>query len=106
MIENSITECILEFLGKCSKVRIIKDNECMHSLPIISFIHNEIPAEDIVLYCESKSMFIRSGNFLSSSIFQDEFQFSSVVRASFCHYNTVEEARRFVEALKSMKGWE
>jgi selenocysteine lyase/cysteine desulfurase len=106
MIENSITECILEFLGNCSKVRIIKGNECMHSLPIISFIHNVIPAADIVLYCESKNIFIRSGNFLSSSIFQNEFQFSSVVRASFCHYNTLEEARRFVEALKSMKGWE
>lgn len=97
---------MLQFLEYSSKVRIIKDKACVHSLPIISFVHNEIQAADILLYCESKNICVRSGNFLSSTILQDEFQFSSIVRASFCHYKTGEEASRFVEALKSMDGWE
>ena len=106
MLENSITQYILQFLENCSKVRLVKDKAYTHSLPIISFVHDDIAAEDIVHYCESKNICIRSGNFLSSPILQDEFQYGSIVRASFCHYNTVDEAKRFVEALKSMERWE
>lgn len=105
ILEESFLRYITDFLSSCSKVRIIQDENCLYSLPILSFVHEDIDAEDIVRFCKSNGVFVRSGSFLSTSFFQLEFNFTTVVRASFCHYNTIEESKRFVEVLKLMKSW-
>jgi selenocysteine lyase/cysteine desulfurase len=92
-------------------VRLIADDK--HNLPIISFVHMNIPSKDIVDHCSRYGVTIRCGTFLMNKIFQDELEIGDrctdeeqgIVRASFCHYNTIDDATMFLATLDKIDGW-
>jgi len=76
-------------------------------IPIVSFVHEKIDSKRIVdMVFQEGGIVIRQGTFLANDVLLNCLGLlDSIVRISFCHYNTVEETRRLIEVLECIDGW-
>jgi selenocysteine lyase/cysteine desulfurase len=110
-VEIKCLEYVKQSLSRNKMIQMIEDES--HNLPIISFVHKNIPSKEIVEHCSRHHIIIRCGSFLMTEIFQSELYLEEhcsnedqgIVRASFCHYNTYEEAKAFIATLHNINGW-
>lgn len=106
-VEKECLEYVMECLLQNPLLRVIGDKT--RDLPIISFVHKSIPSEEIVDHCYRHNICIRFGAFLTTDLLQKEFDFATgcggIVRASFCHYNTMDDARHLMATLRELKYW-
>jgi len=110
-IEKKCLEYVKKSLSRNNQIQLIEDEG--HSLPIISFVHKKIPSNEIVDHCSRNLIIIRCGTFLTTELFQRELNVEEhcikedqgIIRASFCHYNTLEEAEMFIATLYKINGW-
>jgi len=106
-VEKECLDYVMECLLQNPLLRVIGDKT--RDLPIISFVHKSIPSEEIVDHCYRLNVCIRCGSFLTTELLQKEFDFGTgcegIVRASFCHYNTMDDARQLMATLRELKYW-
>lgn len=106
-VEKECLEYVMECLLQNPLLRVIGDKT--RDLPIISFVHKSIPSEEIVDHCYRHNVCIRFGSFLTTELLQKEFDFDTscggIVRASFCHYNSMDDARQLMATLRELKYW-
>jgi len=87
-------------------------------IPLVSFVHERIDSSQIARVCLEGGIICRAGTFLATERLLEEQHIicmedkslgskniSGVVRLSFAHYNTLEDAQRVISALKSIEGW-
>ncbi|NQD37673.1 cysteine desulfurase-like protein [Permianibacter sp. IMCC34836] len=101
--ENQLTEQLLAFLRRCERVRIIGPREVgADRVGTVSFVVQGATPESICLAVDPHNVGIRHGHFHTVQLLQDWGVFDSggVVRASFGHYNSVEEVERLIAALR------
>lgn len=104
--EKQFLEYMKNELQSNPHVRLICDEA--HNIPIISFTHAKITSVEIVRLCALHDIIVRCGSFLSNTQFQNERSIpcnGGIVRASFCHYNTLEDAKLLIVTLKTIDGW-
>lgn len=112
IVEMKCLDAVKSYLTRNRLVRVLADES--HDLPIISFVHKNIPSKVIVDHCDHHRISIRCGSFLMTKLYQTELNVEQecgdeeggVVRASFCHYNTLEEAEMFIAVLNNIQGWD
>lgn len=109
--EIECLEYVKHSLSRNKMIYLIEDGS--QNLPIMSFVHKNVPSKEIVDHCSRNHIMIRCGSFLTTDIFRKELNLDEhcckedqgIVRASFCHYNTLEEAEVFIATLHKIKGW-
>eukprot|EP00588_Corethron_pennatum_P000805 CAMPEP_0194300036 /NCGR_PEP_ID=MMETSP0169-20130528/61036_1 /TAXON_ID=218684 /ORGANISM="Corethron pennatum, Strain L29A3" /LENGTH=636 /DNA_ID=CAMNT_0039050171 /DNA_START=1733 /DNA_END=3643 /DNA_ORIENTATION=+ len=120
-VEGALVAPLLEYFRGHPRVQVLEEGPWApveHRLPIVSAVHRDISADDVVAHCAGSGIICRSGTFLSSQIFKSEYVRSAclgadkeilkekgAVRFSFAHYNTPEEVRSLILCLKKLKGW-
>lgn len=101
-LEVPLQQRYIEYLGSKDGVRIVGP---AHGEPsrvcTISFLHETMSSPEIVSKVHERPIGIRSGNAYAYRLCQalGIDPISGVVRASFAHYNTLEEVDRLIEAL-------
>jgi selenocysteine lyase/cysteine desulfurase len=109
--ESPLIQALLDGLLTCKKVRVISmgtGNYVASNLPIVSFLHQDIPSSQIVSVCSKGGVICRNGTFLSTNAFRDKHNIDDVegvVRFSLAHYNTLSEVRYVLRLLRSIPGW-
>jgi len=99
---DSITKYILEHLQELDFITVYGPKKKRNA--VISFTINGIHAHDVATFFDSKGLAIRSGHHCAKLVMK-RLNVNSTARASFYLYNTVEEADRFVEAVKQARGY-
>ena len=100
--ERPLTARLLEFLRSKPGVRILgRSSATAERVPTISFVHGERTSKEIADQALRHRIGIRWGNFYSVRLLERMgFDPSAgVARASFAHYNSIEEVERLIEAL-------
>jgi len=80
----------------------------LQRIPIVCFIHRNIPSSQIVKHCRNHEVVCRACKFLSTDNLWDELNIKDdlgVVRFSLAHYNTLEEIDQSVRVLEMLDGW-
>ncbi|MBC8066048.1 MAG: aminotransferase class V-fold PLP-dependent enzyme, partial [Chlorobia bacterium] len=93
----------LEFLGSKPGVRVIgRAVPGPTRLPTMSFVHNSLAPQAISDVAVAAGIGMRCGNFYSVRLLERMGidPAAGVARASFAHYNTVEEVDRLIAALE------
>lgn len=108
--EAPLVKVLLEGLNCSSKVRVIKGQTGvdLRRLPVVCFVHQEIPSSKIVALCSDSGVACRNGTFLSTDRLQKEHTIDTkegVVRFSLAHYNTINEVNFALRVLRSIPGW-
>lgn len=93
-----IHQYILKALLKMPHITVYNPNA---EVGIISFNVKGIFAQDVAAYLGSLNISVRSGDHCAKIISLEDVKKASV-RASFYFYNTIEEADRFIDALKDI----
>lgn len=101
--ERPLTTRLLEYLSQKRGVRVVgKPNASPDRVGTISFVLESVPSSDISKVCTDAGIGLRSGHMYSYRLCEalgiDPAQ--GVVRASFVHYNTIEEVDRLIEVLE------
>jgi selenocysteine lyase/cysteine desulfurase len=112
-VERPLIKLLGDTLRKNPKVRVLNDakgnrGSATKRIPVYSFVHRDIAPCRIVDACHEKGIVCRSGTFLSSTLFQQEYSVcrkEGVVRISLAHYSTVAEVQQLVNALEAIPGW-
>lgn len=108
--EASLIRGLLKGLQSSSKVRIIGSGEedASTRIPVVSFVHREIPSSQIAKACSIGGVICRNGTFLSSERLQKKHNVDAtegVVRFSLVHYNTISEVKYALSVLESIPNW-
>ena len=113
-LEAAVCATVTDWLRRLPQVVVIKDPEISNGatsagrIPIVSFFHRNITPDEIARACLESNIICRSDTFLAGSKFLQEIKnlgTSKLVRLSFAHYNTVEEAKRVCDVLAATPGW-
>ena len=121
-LENQLIHRQLGYLQERPRVRIIQDTEHMRvtpcdtqhhetslqRIPIVCFVHANIPSHTIVEHCRKYGVICRAGKFLSTTRLWKDLGLEadvSVVRFSLAHYNTREEIDESIRVLEMLDGW-
>jgi selenocysteine lyase/cysteine desulfurase len=110
-VEAPLIQALLDGLLTCKKVRVVSTGtgkNAASNLPIVSFLHRDIPSSQIVSACRECGVICRNGTFLSTKAFRDKHNIDDiegVVRFSLAHYNTMSEVHRALRVLQSIPGW-
>ena len=110
-LERDASEYVLSFLRKsddCTVVQLAGDTA--DRIPIVSFFHSRIDSDRIADVCFDEGIACRSDTFLAGPHLMKEIielgcADGRVVRFSFVHYNTIEEAKRICKVLESIERW-
>jgi selenocysteine lyase/cysteine desulfurase len=110
LVETPLVGLLLTRLERSTKVRVIETNgvELVSRLPIVSFIHAEIPSSTIVEICNKAGVACRCGTFLCTGLLQNDYGFdytNDIVRFSLAHYNCSYEVQYAIRVLESLPGW-
>lgn len=109
VVERPLVDLLLKGLRRSTKVRIIENvNRLALRLPVVSFVHADIPSTSIAETCTNSGVACRSGSFLCTEPLRKEYEFDAtdgVVRFSLAHYNTLSEVHYAVGLLESLPGW-
>jgi selenocysteine lyase/cysteine desulfurase len=104
--EERLAERVLAFLRSRSDIRIIgpTDSGRATRVPTISFVVNGRGSESVVRAIDPMRIGIRFGDFYSRRLIDDLGLAAGqgVVRASFAHYNSREDADRLIAALTAV----
>jgi len=107
--EAPLIRGLLEGLQSSSKVRIIGSGENSSTrIPVVSFVHQNIPSSQIVQACSNGGVICRNGTFLSSERLQTKHSINAAegfVRFSLAHYNTISEVKYAISVLESIPNW-
>jgi selenocysteine lyase/cysteine desulfurase len=110
LIETPLADLLLTRLERSTKVRVIENRgvELVSRLPIVSFLHVEIPSSTIVEICKKAGVACRCGTFLCTGLLQNDYEFdctNDIVRFSLSHYNCCYEVQYALRVLESLPGW-
>jgi selenocysteine lyase/cysteine desulfurase len=110
LVETPLVDLLLTCLERSTKVRVIETNgvELVSRLPIVSFIHVEIPSSTVVEICSKAGVACRCGTFLCTGLLQKDYGFdytNNIVRFSLAHYNCSYEVEYAIRVLESLPGW-
>jgi selenocysteine lyase/cysteine desulfurase len=101
--EEALAAPLIDLLASRPNVRIIglPTAERSRRMPTISFVVDGMTSDEVTLAVDRHKIGIRYGDFYAARLVDDLGLRgkNGVVRASFVHYNTVEEVNRLVEAL-------
>jgi cysteine desulfurase family protein (TIGR01976 family) len=101
--EEELAAPLIDFLKSKPNVRIIglPTADRSRRMPTISFVVDGMKSDEITLAADRDQIGIRYGDFYAARLIDDLGlrEQNGVVRASFVHYNTVEEVNRLVEVL-------
>lgn len=105
--EAGLAERVLTYLRQRPDVRIIGPATADQAVrvPTISFVVEGCASDAVVSAVDTHRVGIRFGDFYSRRLVTDLGLTASngVIRASFAHYNTLDEAERLIAALESVK---
>mmetsp|Transcript_21090 Transcript_21090/g.43970 ORF Transcript_21090/g.43970 Transcript_21090/m.43970 type:complete len:481 (-) Transcript_21090:149-1591(-) len=124
-VETRLLHRLLDYLYKSPLVRVMQDaeqmkvrhksdavpssvaNKNLQRIPIVCFVHANIPSREIVQHCRNYGVVCRACKFLSTERLWEELDIKDggVVRFSFAHYNTLEEIESSIRVLEMMNGW-
>lgn len=104
--EENLASLLLEFLNEIPEVKIIgiPKAESAQRVPTISFIHSKLKSNEIVEQVDEHRIGIRFGDFYAKKLIKalDLEEKNGVVRVSLVHYNTEEEVKKLIEALRKI----
>lgn len=108
--EEPLAMLLLDQLSRSKKVRVIENKGIglAFKLPVVSFVHTDLPSKIIVEKCNQAGVICRRGTFLCTDLLQKEYRFEEtdgVVRFSLAHYNTISEVHYALRLLESLPGW-
>ena len=109
-LESAVCDYVLNWLRKSPGIAVIGlAGERSARIPIISFFHRCIESDRIARMCLDKGIVCRSDTFLAGPLLQKEIgrlgcTDGRVVRLSFVHYNTLDEAKFICKTLESIEG--
>ena len=109
--ERDPSEYALSFLKKSNCVTIVQlAGDTANRIPIVSFFHIRVDSDRIAKVCYDEGIACRSDTFLAGHHLRKEIirrgcADGRLVRLSFAHYNTIEEAKRICKVLGSIEGW-
>ena len=110
-LESVACDYVLKWLRKSSRIAVIGlAGEGSARIQIISFFHRCIESDRIASMCLDKGIVCRSDTFLAGPLLQKEIEGlgctnGRVVRLSFVHYKTLDEAKFTCKTLESIDGW-
>jgi selenocysteine lyase/cysteine desulfurase len=111
-IEAKLARLLVDELSQMHHVRLLQPilgtETKLVRLPIVSFVHDDIPSSKVVKWCAKNGIVCRYGLFLNTDHFATEFdvnQTNGMVRISLAHYNTEEEIRYSCQVLRRFPGW-
>jgi len=123
LAEKPLVDYLRKGLQAYNEIRIVESTTLpsMGKIPVVGFIHEEIPSQTIVEFCSKRGIICRSGTFLCTSLLLEEFlprkqtseimepslsaEHNEIVRISLAHYNTKEEIEILMNTLESIPGW-
>jgi cysteine desulfurase family protein (TIGR01976 family) len=101
--EEELAAPLVEFLNSKPDVRIVGLPTADRSkrMPTIAFVHEHKRSDEITRSVDEYKVGIRHGDFYAARLIDSLGlrEKNGVVRASFVHYNTPDEAQRLIEAL-------
>ncbi|MBN1274100.1 MAG: cysteine desulfurase-like protein [Candidatus Aminicenantes bacterium] len=105
--EKGLTARLLEGLAESDRIRIIgfsKDQQPERRVPVVSFTVEGIQPRDAAEKLAERGIAVGCGHFYAYRLvdFLGLMEKGGVLRASLVHYNTLEEADRFLQALFSI----
>jgi selenocysteine lyase/cysteine desulfurase len=101
-LEEPLAARFLAFLRSKPAVRILGPAESgPNRVPTISFVHERVSTKEIASAAEKAACGMRWGNFYSVRLLERMSidPATGVARASFAHYNTLDEVNRLIGAL-------
>lgn len=96
--EKQITKYILAELGKIEGVKVFGPNE---RIPVFSFIVKGMHAHDVSAALDTFGIATRAGHHCCMPL-HEILGVAATTRVSFAHYNTLEDAKFFIKALKEI----
>lgn len=97
--ESQLRELVEEGLIQINGIRLIGLAE--QKAPVVSFISNEHHNQDIGLILDQQGIAVRTGHHCAMPL-MESLNLNGTVRASFALYNTIDEARAFVDAMEKL----
>jgi selenocysteine lyase/cysteine desulfurase len=101
-LERPLTARFLDFLNSKAEVKVVGSSKADSArVPTISFLHAELSPKEIADRAMDAGIGMRAGNFYSVRLLERMGidPKSGVARASFAHYNSMEEVDRLIAAL-------
>ncbi|MFA5712609.1 MAG: SufS family cysteine desulfurase [Bacteroidales bacterium] len=95
--EDKLIEYVLNELQKIPNLKLFGSSK--ERIPLFSFVVEGVHPSDIAMIVDKMGVALRSGQMCSEPL-MDHFGVEAMLRASFAHYNTIEEASIFIESLK------
>lgn len=100
--EEHLTEYTMEKLKELPYIHILGSDSAKEHHGIITFLLDGVHPHDIAAILNEHHVDVRAGHHCAQPLLQ-YLGVTSTTRASFCFYNTEDEADRLVDALKSVR---
>jgi cysteine desulfurase/selenocysteine lyase len=71
-------------------------------IPLVSFNIDNIHPHDVAQFLDSKNICVRTGHHCAKPL-HSALNLTATVRASLLHYNTLDEVKKFIIAIKKIK---
>ena len=102
--EEQLARGLLAFLGEHPRVRVIGPLDATNSrrVPTISFVVDGLKSSELALRLEQEQVAVRWGHFYAERLIDalGLAESDGVVRASFVHYDAVDDVERLIRALQ------
>ena len=98
---NGIASWTAEQISQIEGITVYGDPSRHDSSGAVSFLHNSIQSQDLALLLDEGGFAVRTGHHCAQPL-MDALGVPSTNRASFWIYNTIEEARSFVDHLSNV----
>lgn len=96
---NAVRDYVLDSLQNDKRIRLFGvPGDGFDKIPLFSFTVEGAHHEDLALILDKMGIAVRSGQMCAEPL-MDRFGVTGMVRASFAQYNTLEEAKYFIESL-------
>ena len=97
--DGAIGRYVLDALTSDSRITLYGvPRRTMDKVPVFSFSVKGVHHEDLALILDKMGIAVRSGQMCAEPL-MDRFGITGMLRASFAQYNTLEEAKYFIESL-------
>lgn len=97
--QERLTEYVYEVLCSDNRIKLYGTPERMEDkIPLFSFTVRGVHHEDLALVLDKMGIAVRSGQMCAEPL-MERFSVTGMLRASFAPYNTMEEAKYFIESL-------
>ena len=97
---NAVRDYVLEALTKDRRIKLFGlPGNGFEKIPLFSFAVEGAHHEDLALILDKMGVAVRSGQMCAEPL-MDRFGVTGMLRASFAPYNTLDEAKYFIESLQ------